>query len=40
MYPDEEGADLRAENSDLSSHIRFAIVGFDEDIRKAGNLKG
>lgn len=40
MYPDEEGADLRAENSALSSHIRFALVGFGEDLKKAGDLKG
>ena len=34
MYPDEEGADLRAENSALSSHIRFALVGLLEDLKK------
>ena len=34
MYPDEEGADLRAENSALSSHIRFALVGLLGDIEK------
>lgn len=27
LYPDEEGADLRAPNSALSSHVRFGIVG-------------
>ncbi|MDA1191425.1 MAG: hypothetical protein O3A46_07040 [Candidatus Poribacteria bacterium] len=27
QFPDEEGADLRAANSALSSHIRFALVG-------------
>lgn len=40
MYPDEEGADLRAENSALSSHIRFALVGFGEDLKKVGDHKG
>jgi hypothetical protein len=40
MYPDEEGADLRDENSALSSHIRFALVGFGEDLKKPGDLKG
>jgi hypothetical protein len=35
MYPDEEGADLRAENSALSSHIRFALVGLLGDLEKA-----
>ncbi len=34
MYPDEEGADLRAENSALSSHIRFALVGLIGDLQK------
>lgn len=34
MYPDEEGADLRAENSALSSHIRFAIVGMLEELKE------
>ena len=27
MFPDEDGADLRATNSALSSHIRFAVAG-------------
>jgi rubredoxin len=40
MYPDEEGADLRDENSALSSHIRFALVGFVEGVKKAGDLEG
>ena len=34
MYPDEEGADLRAENSALSSHIRFAVVGMLEELKE------
>lgn len=34
MYPDEEGADLRAENSALSSHIRFALVGLLEELKE------
>jgi len=27
LYPDPEGADLKATNSSLSTHIRFGIVG-------------
>jgi rubredoxin len=34
MYPDEEGADLRAENSALSSHIRFALAGLLEELKR------
>ena len=34
MYPDADGADLRAENSALSSHIRFALVGLLGDVDK------
>ena len=31
MYPDAEGADLRAANSALSAHIRFALVGANRE---------
>ncbi len=31
MYPDAEGADLRAVNSALSAHIRFALVGANRE---------
>ncbi|GIX07770.1 MAG: hypothetical protein KatS3mg115_2173 [Candidatus Poribacteria bacterium] len=34
-YPDEEGADLRAPNSALSSHIRFAIVGAVRQLKQS-----
>lgn len=40
MYPDEEGADLRAENSALSSHVRFALVGYGEDLKKVSGHEG
>lgn len=31
MYPDAEGADLKDQNSSLSQHIRFALVGASGD---------
>jgi predicted nucleic acid-binding Zn-ribbon protein len=34
LYPDEEGADVKAVNSSLSSHIRFGIVGAVRAVTK------
>ncbi|MBM3215779.1 hypothetical protein FJZ36_12780 [Candidatus Poribacteria bacterium] len=34
LYPDEEGANVKAANSGLSSHIRFAVVGATRPKRK------